>query len=1364
MSSASSSSASAPTSASAVQVALRIRPLNKRELSSASQVCCRVDGSNGVVLLPPVGRVSRRSTAPAGSMGTVSRDSSITEKQLFNFDYVYGDGPSISIDNESFERNSQERVFRELGHIILQNAFAGFNCSLLAYGQTGAGKCFAGHVELIRADGSLVRADAVIDGDELMGDDGTPRRVIANTLTRGKAPLLRIISSNPEHKRELVVNIEHILVLYVPHTVTPVIANESADGFQFTTFALNSFNTLQCHLHSYSSLSAAHLAHMHAVAASSSSSFIWEVSVRRFLNLHLISSPTNPLVDPQAFNPHHHLFVSAQARAACRLYTSTAGTLRTALQQVGIHSATQSDLDELAYVLGLAVAATHSISDPTRNSDILACLNKWAATQHLHQTFQPTDNWQQRLAQLSAPGSALHHLLHSLNHSTAPSSLLFSDCTSTRSHFAGLHDGGHTSASPSTLTSSFTLTKCPTDLDFDIHTSAFTLEPWMDGEPQPYFGFAVDGNRRFLTADHIVTHNSHTMMGYAPERTLATDMSVDTNGLIPRLCTSLFARCAKESSEDSSMSFKVNVSYLEVYAEKIQDLLDKSKRNLQVRQHPKNGPYVDGLSIMPVSNYQEMETLLETGNSTRTVAATLMNAQSSRSHAVCTIVLTQTKFDPEIKMSSSVESKIQLVDLAGSERADTSGATGARLAEASAINQSLSTLGRVISVLALKSKQESMVSPKRAASLAASGKESDPLFVPFRDSVLTWLLKESLGGNAKTIMIACVSPADMNFEESLSTLRYASAAKNIKNMAIKNEDPNGELIRKLRAEIDALRLQLTSNTTVTTRTVVEVDPEAAAMVEKLRAQLLANAQSMAEMERVWSEKLAQMNRVAQQRLEELQQQGASLVQAQAQLQREQAQAAQAAAAAEAAAAEAAAAAAQSAMASAAALAAASAAVNDDLTAPPFLLNLNERVQMGESLFITLQLGTTTVVKAGSLPPLPDSSSSPPLSMQHFSLRGPDVRDRHAQFVLDASSGSVTLKYLAPFDSAAAAADHSSLPSDLFVNGASVFGSKLLTHGDRIAIGSTSIFRFSRSHTELQRARGEVANNSGTVAIAPRKKKPRGVSIHAVPKSQKTLDAAATAAAAAAAAAALVPAIIEEPVAVVPESRMSPEALAAEAAEAAALEAETAAEMAAEAAAAAAATAAAEAATAAAEAAAALPPPVDPRLRWTGWVRSDLVSSPALDALVLREMRLQPRHKQKRATAAATLSAALNYDEDQAHSLAFVLHVLYKWRLRTLRRRVSDEAIATLFLVDEANAMASALGLPERYRVELHSRLGLPFHQQDHTMQLIGGIGSNGVGVGSTGGLDGAVESRDGTETMLSMTPLQRLRSLQSLVR
>ena len=409
------------------------------------------------------------------------------------------------------------------------------------------------------------------------------------------------------------------------------------------------------------------------------------------------------------------------------------------------------------------------------------------------------------------------------------------------------------------------------------------------------------------------------------------------------------------------------------------------------------------------------------------------------------------------------------------------------------INQSLSTLGRVISVLALKSKQESMASPKRASMAAAGGEDaSDPLFVPFRDSVLTWLLKESLGGNAKvrhrssceqwaireephgehsllccggsylsacfvclpasqTIMIACVSPADMNFEETLSTLRYASAAKNIKNTVRVNEDPNGALIRTLRAEIDALRLQLTSNTAATTRTVVEVDPEAAVMVEKLRAQLLANAQSMAEMERVWSEKLAQTNRVAQQRLEELQQQGASLAQAQAQLQREQAQAASAAAAAEAAAANAAAAAAQSAMASAAALAAASAAAADDLTAAPFLLNLNEHPQMGDSIFITLQLGTTTVIRSGSLlPPVvsPDSSSSSsasvapapaPAVLQHIALRSAGVRDRHAQFVLGSSGGGVSLRYLAPFDSAASAAAHTHLPPDLFVNGSPVFG-------------------------------------------------------------------------------------------------------------------------------------------------------------------------------------------------------------------------------------------------------------------------------------------------------------------------------------
>uniref|UniRef100_A0A9J8DGH1 Kinesin family member 16Ba n=1 Tax=Cyprinus carpio carpio TaxID=630221 RepID=A0A9J8DGH1_CYPCA len=268
-------------------------------------------------------------------------------------------------------------------------------------------------------------------------------------------------------------------------------------------------------------------------------------------------------------------------------------------------------------------------------------------------------------------------------------------------------------------------------------------------------------------------------------------------GLIPRICEGLFSRISGMTRRDEA-SFRTEVSYLEIYNERVRDLLRRKMAktyNLRVREHPKEGPYVEDLSKHLVQNYSDVEELMEAGNINRTTASTGMNDASSRSHAIFTINFTQAKFDAE--MPSETVSKIHLVDLAGSERADATGATGVRLKEGGNINKSLVTLGNVISALADLSQEG-----------GNSHLKKKQVFVPYRDSVLTWLLKDSLGGNSKTIMIATISPADVNYGETLSTLRYANRAKNIINKPTINEDSNVRLIRELRAEIARLKALL----------------------------------------------------------------------------------------------------------------------------------------------------------------------------------------------------------------------------------------------------------------------------------------------------------------------------------------------------------------------------------------------------------------------------------------------------------------------------------------------------------------------------------------------------------------------------
>ncbi|KAL2071786.1 hypothetical protein VTL71DRAFT_13021 [Oculimacula yallundae] len=279
---------------------------------------------------------------------------------------------------------------------------------------------------------------------------------------------------------------------------------------------------------------------------------------------------------------------------------------------------------------------------------------------------------------------------------------------------------------------------------------------------------------------------SYSMMGYGKEP-----------GVVPKICQDMFERISQMQGKDKNVKFTVEVSYLEIYNERVRDLLNPStKGNLKVREHPSTGPYVEDLAKLIASSFNEIEHLMDEGNKARTVAATNMNETSSRSHAVFTLTLTQKRYDTDTKMSLEKVAKISLVDLAGSERAQSTGATGARLKEGAEINRSLSTLGRVIAALA------DLSEGKKKKGGKALGQ------VPYRDSVLTWLLKDSLGGNSMTAMIAAISPADINFDETLSTLRYADSAKRIKNHAVVNEDANARMIRELKEELEALRGKL----------------------------------------------------------------------------------------------------------------------------------------------------------------------------------------------------------------------------------------------------------------------------------------------------------------------------------------------------------------------------------------------------------------------------------------------------------------------------------------------------------------------------------------------------------------------------
>lgn len=250
----------------------------------------------------------------------------------------------------------------------------------------------------------------------------------------------------------------------------------------------------------------------------------------------------------------------------------------------------------------------------------------------------------------------------------------------------------------------------------------------------------------------------------------------ELEGIIPRA----FEQIWFSINRSENMNFLVAVSYLEIYMEELRDLLKPNgNKPLELREHEQFGVHVPNLHSVLCKNVDEMLNIMAQGNKNRTIGKTNMNEHSSRSHAIFMIKIEMCDLDTnKVKVG-----KLNLIDLAGSERQSKTGATGERLKEASKINRALSSLGNVISALA----------------------ENSP-HIPYRDSKLTRLLQDSLGGNSKTIMIANIGPSSYNYNESLTTLRYAHRAKTIQNKPVKNEDPQDAKLKEYQAEIARLRM------------------------------------------------------------------------------------------------------------------------------------------------------------------------------------------------------------------------------------------------------------------------------------------------------------------------------------------------------------------------------------------------------------------------------------------------------------------------------------------------------------------------------------------------------------------------------
>ncbi|XP_010746025.2 kinesin-like protein KIF1B isoform X9 [Larimichthys crocea] len=504
---------------------------------------------------------------------------------------------------------------------------------------------------------------------------------------------------------------------------------------------------------------------------------------------------------------------------------------------------------------------------------------------------------------------------------------------------------------------------------------------------------------------------SYTMMGKQEE---------GQEGIIPMLCEDLFEKINEDTNKEE-LSYSVEVSYMEIYCERVRDLLNpKNKGNLRVREHPLLGPYVEDLSKLAVTSYTDIADLMDAGNKARTVAATNMNETSSRSHAVFTIVFTQKKHDSETDLSTEKVSKISLVDLAGSERADSTGAKGTRLKEGANINKSLTTLGKVISALAEVSKKK---------------KKSD--FIPYRDSVLTWLLRENLGGNSRTAMVAALSPADINYDETLSTLRYADRAKNIKCNAVINEDPNNKLVRDLKDEVarlkELLRAQGLGDILDTPIGSLTASPSSGSLCSQVGLQSVTSIQErimstpggeeaierlkesekiIAELNETWEEKLRKTEAIRMEREALLAEMGV--------------------------------------------------AIREDggtlgVFSPkktPHLVNLNEDPLMSECLLYYIKDGITRVGQADAE------------RRQDIVLSGAHIKEEHCIFRSERNANGDVIVMLVPCEG-----------SETYVNGKRVEDAIQLRSGNRIIMGKNHVFRFN--HPEQARAEREKTPSAET---------------------------------------------------------------------------------------------------------------------------------------------------------------------------------------------------------------------------------------------------------------------------------------------
>lgn len=666
-------------------------------MSSNIKVCCRFRPKNDIE--------KREERNSVKTVQLEDNNVKISDSGEYNFDHVFD------------ENSTQEDIFNTSIAPMVNDVLNGFNCTVFAYGQTG---CLDPDTPVRMYNGTIKLAKEIVLGDILMGDDSTPRKVLK--LFSGEDDMYDIIPAKGKPYR---VNKDHVLTL--KHITKPFVQWCPRDN----KYNIRWYENGRRRVKSFAILTSVennkHADHKEEAL----------VEVKKYLEKLTVYDQTFDI------KVSDYLEQSATWKSMCKGF------------RTGVNYKSKK-LSVDPYILGLWLG-NDSNNSLYGSKPLSQRFKNFIETHNLvknkHIPFSylvnSMENRQMLLAGImdsNAPNGFqltyknerliddIVELCGSLGFDTSKKKYI----TCVENYYRCYISGENTETIPVVLHHK----------KVHGHERCTDIKVIYSGKGQ-YNGFMLDGNHRFLLGDFTVTHNSgktHTLMGYDGNR-----------GVIPRMVERLFDEMY---NADEDVQFILSVSFVEIYLEKIRDLLNPVENNLRIREGGyKNGIWIEGVTEQYVGSYEDILDVIDVGNSNRSVASTKMNEYSSRSHSIFLLNLEQSSVSTGVKKYS----KLVIVDLAGSEKVEKTGATGLTLLQAQHTNKSLSCLGIVIKSLT-----------------------ENASHIPYRDSKLTRILTDSLGGNSKTCLIITCSLSDYNITETISTLRFGSSVKTIKNKPTAN--------------------------------------------------------------------------------------------------------------------------------------------------------------------------------------------------------------------------------------------------------------------------------------------------------------------------------------------------------------------------------------------------------------------------------------------------------------------------------------------------------------------------------------------------------------------------------------------------